>query len=33
MVVSHDGKTMTTTGKGTDADGKAMILTLVLEKQ
>ena len=32
-VVSHDGKTMTTTGKGTDADGKAMTLTLVLEKQ
>jgi len=32
-VVSHDGKTMTITGKGTDADGKAMTLTLVLEKQ
>jgi hypothetical protein len=27
-VVSHDAKTMTTTGKGTDADGKAMTLTL-----
>lgn len=23
-VVSHDGKTMTTMGEGTDADGKAM---------
>ena len=32
-VVSRDGKTMTTTGKGTDAEGKAMTLTLVLEKQ
>jgi len=32
-VVSKDGKTMTTTAKGTDADGKAMTLTLVYEKQ
>jgi hypothetical protein len=32
-VVSKDGKTMTTTAKGTDADGAAMTLTLVYEKQ
>jgi len=32
-VVSHDGKTMTITGKGTNADGKPMTLTLVLEEQ
>jgi hypothetical protein len=32
-VVSADGKTMTTTGKGTDADGKAMALTLAFDKQ
>jgi len=32
-VVSQDGKTMTVTGKGMDADGKPMTLTLVLEKQ
>jgi hypothetical protein len=32
-VVSKDGKTMTTTAQGTDADGKAMTLTLVYEKQ
>src|ERR1039457_7391006 len=31
-VVSKDGKTMTTTAKGTDADGKPMMLTLVYEK-
>ncbi len=31
-VVSKDGKTMTTTAKGTDADGKAMTLTLVYDK-
>ena len=32
-VVSKDNKTMTTTAKGTDADGKPMMLTLVYEKQ
>jgi hypothetical protein len=32
-VVSSDGKTMTTTAKGTDADGNPMGLTLVFEKQ
>jgi hypothetical protein len=32
-VVSSDGKTMTTTGKGTDANGAALTLTLVYEKQ
>ena len=31
-VVSKDGKTMTTTAKGTDADGKAMTLILIYEK-
>jgi hypothetical protein len=33
LVVSPDGKTMTQTAKGTDADGKPMTLTLVYEKQ
>jgi hypothetical protein len=33
LVVSADGKSMTSTAKGTDADGKPMTLTLVLEKQ
>jgi hypothetical protein len=32
LVVAGDGKSLTTTGKGTDADGKPMNLTLVLEK-
>jgi hypothetical protein len=32
MVVSKDGKTMTATAKGTDADGKAMTLILIYEK-
>jgi hypothetical protein len=31
-VVSKDGKTMTTTAKGTDADGKAITLILIYEK-
>jgi hypothetical protein len=33
IVVSPDGKTMTLTSKGTDADGKPMAVTLVYEKQ
>jgi hypothetical protein len=32
-VVSKDGKTMTSTTKGTDADGKAFTAVAVLEKQ
>ncbi len=32
-VVSSDGKTMTSTAKGTDANGAPMTLTLVYEKQ
>lgn len=32
-VVSSDGKTMTTTAKGTDAEGNPMGLTLLFEKQ
>ena len=32
-VISADGKTMTTTAKGTDASGAAMTLTLVYDKQ
>ena len=32
-VVSSDGKTMTSTSKGTDANGAAMTLKLVYEKQ
>lgn len=32
-VVSSDGKTMTTTGKGTDSNGAKVSLTLVFEKQ
>ena len=31
VVISSDGKTMTATG--TDADGKAMAVTLVYDKQ
>jgi hypothetical protein len=33
IVVSGDGKTMTTTASGTDADGKPMTLKLVYDKQ
>jgi hypothetical protein len=33
MVISADGKTMTTTATGADASGAAMALTLVYEKQ
>ena len=33
MVISSDGKTMTSTSKGTDATGAAATLTLVYEKQ
>jgi hypothetical protein len=33
LVISKDGKTMTTTTKGTDADGKAFISTYVFDKQ
>src|ERR1700724_1864955 len=33
MVVSNGGKTMTTTTKGTNADGKAFTSTFVFEKQ
>ena len=33
LVVSHDGKTMTMTAKGTDAEGKPMTVTLVYDKQ
>jgi hypothetical protein len=32
-VVAHDGKTMTLTGKGTDASGKAVSSTQIYEKQ
>ena len=32
-VISKDGKTMTTTVSGTDADGKALSATLVYDKQ
>jgi hypothetical protein len=32
-VVSKDGKTITTTAKGTEAEGKAMTLTLVYDKR
>ena len=32
-VISKDGKTMTTTVSGTDADGKALNATLVYDKQ
>jgi hypothetical protein len=32
-VISHDGKTMTITTKGTNADGKAFTADFVLEKQ
>jgi hypothetical protein len=32
-VISKDGKTMTTTAKGTDTNGAAMKLTLVYDKQ
>jgi hypothetical protein len=32
-VISSDGKTMTTTAKGTNADGKAMTFSFVYEKQ
>ena len=32
-VISSDGKTMTTTATGMDADGNAMTLTLVYDKQ
>jgi hypothetical protein len=33
LVVGQDGKTLTTTGKGTDPNGKPMTVMLVLEKQ
>lgn len=33
LVVSHDGKTITMTAKGTDAEGKPMTVTLVYDKQ
>jgi len=33
MVISSDGKTMTTTTKGTNADGKALASTFVFDKQ
>ena len=32
-VISKDGKTLTQTNKGTDAEGKPLALTLVYEKQ
>jgi hypothetical protein len=32
-VISKDGKTMTTTTKGTDGDGKPFTSTLVYDKQ
>ena len=32
-VISKDGKTMTTTTKGTDGDGKPFASTLVYDKQ
>jgi hypothetical protein len=33
MVVSADGKTMTLTSKGTNSDGKPMVVSLVYDKQ
>jgi len=33
IVISNEGKTMTLTAKGTDADGKEMTLALVYDKQ
>ncbi len=33
MVISADGKTMTSTSKGTNANGEPMTMTLVYEKQ
>jgi hypothetical protein len=33
LAVSPDGKTLTLTAKGTDADGKPMAITLVYDKQ
>jgi len=33
LVISKDGKTMTNTSKGTDADGKPLSFTIVHEKQ
>ena len=33
IVISNQGKTMTLTAKGTDADGKAMTVALVYDKQ
>ena len=33
IVISGDGKTMTTTASGVDADGKPMTLKLVYDKQ
>jgi len=33
VVISKDGKTMTLTNKGTDADGKPMSATIVSDKQ
>jgi hypothetical protein len=33
IVISNEGKTMTLTAKGTDADGKEMSLVLVYDKQ
>ena len=33
IVISGDGKTMTTTARGVDADGKPMTLKLVYDKQ
>jgi hypothetical protein len=33
MLLTGDGKTMTTKAKGTDANGAPMTLTLVYEKQ
>jgi len=33
MVISKDGKTMTFTGKGTDADGKPTSVAFIYEKQ
>jgi hypothetical protein len=32
-LISRDGKTMTTTAKGTDANGAAMAVTVVYEMQ
>jgi hypothetical protein len=33
IVISGDGKTMTTTASGVDADGKSMTMKLVYDKQ